>query len=242
MESLRRGLVPLTKRVGRASKQAITQLSAARLDSLARREDRAQRWVQGMRFQRVQMEATARGSPASSSVFATRRGIGRTSDGGIVDGRGREETGGGFRIQPARASPDTIFAHLDKCSIAPADGLRGRGASLSPGLDSHLSESQGGNLPSTLLETFPEACRLAVDAMCFWPYPSLGNKSLAQVIRFQRKEQTMVEESARRLAAGVDPGIVPARFLIGAARFAVDARLAPPAKIAENLYKELSRR
>jgi hypothetical protein len=101
---------------------------------------------------------------------------------------------------------------------------------------------KAGNLPSTLLETFPEACRLAVDAMCFRPYQSLGNKSLAQVIRFQRKEQTMVEESARRLAAGVDPGIVPARFLIGAARFAVDARLAPPAKIAENLYKELSRR
>jgi hypothetical protein len=101
---------------------------------------------------------------------------------------------------------------------------------------------EAGNIPASVLETFPDACRRAVDAMCFQPYPSLGNKSLAQVIRFQRKDQQMIEESARRLAAGVDPGIVPARFLIGAARFAVDSRLAPPAKVAENFYKELSRR
>ena len=45
-------------------------------------------------------------------------------------------------------------------------------------------------------------------------------RSRAQVIRFQPKDQTMVEEAARRLAAGTDPGILPARFLIGAARFA----------------------
>jgi hypothetical protein len=99
-----------------------------------------------------------------------------------------------------------------------------------------------GNIPQEILQTFTEACRLAVDAMCCQPYPSLGNKSLAQVIRFERKDQDMIEESARRLARNSDPGIIPSRFLIGAARFAVDARLASPAKIAENFYQELSRR
>ncbi len=99
-----------------------------------------------------------------------------------------------------------------------------------------------GDIPPALLDSFAEACALAVDAMCFRPYPTLGDKSLAQVIPFQPKEQTMIEEASRRLAAGNDPGIVPERFLIGAARFALDNRLAEPEAIAKNFYLELSRR
>jgi hypothetical protein len=97
-------------------------------------------------------------------------------------------------------------------------------------------------MPKGLLETFPEACRIAVDAMCFRKYPSLGAKSLAEVIRFGEKEQQMTEEAARRLAAGVDPGIIPARFLIGAARIAMDRKLARPGVIATKFYQELARR
>jgi len=93
-----------------------------------------------------------------------------------------------------------------------------------------------------LLETFPAACRLAVDAMCFRPYPSLGGKSFAQVVCFGEKERQMTEEAAGRLAAGVDPGIIPARFLIGAARIALDRKLARPGVIATKFYQELARR
>jgi hypothetical protein len=103
-------------------------------------------------------------------------------------------------------------------------------------------DPQAGSIPKAILESFPRACALAVDTMCLQPYPSLGNKSLAQVIRFGAKEQQMIEEAARRLAAGTDPGIVPARFLIGAARVAVDNRLARPGTVAENFYRELARR
>lgn len=101
---------------------------------------------------------------------------------------------------------------------------------------------RAGTIPDEVIETFPKACAHAVDAMCLKPFPSLGNKSLAQVIRFGRKEQQMIEEAARRLAAGTDPGIIPARFLIGAARVAIDGRLARPGALAENFYKELARR
>jgi len=99
-----------------------------------------------------------------------------------------------------------------------------------------------GDIPRSLLDSFAEACAVAVDTMCFRPYRGLGNKSLAQVIPFQPKEQKMVEEASRRLAAGTDPGIVPERFLIGAARFALDNRLARPGVIAKNFYLELARR
>ena len=101
---------------------------------------------------------------------------------------------------------------------------------------------RSGSIPRKVLATFPKACTLAVDTMCFRPFRSLGNKSLSQVIRFEKKDKAMIEESAKRIAAGVDPGIIPERFLIGAARIALDRRLARPGVITENFYSELVRR
>jgi len=96
------------------------------------------------------------------------------------------------------------------------------------------------SIPKALLRTFHEACPLAVDAMCYRPYRSLGNRSLAQVLNFGQKEQQMIEEASRRLAAGVDPGIIPERFLIGAVRMALDRRLARPEILTRNFYKALA--
>jgi hypothetical protein len=98
----------------------------------------------------------------------------------------------------------------------------------------------GGSIPAAVLRTFPKACALAVDAMCYRPYPSLGDKSLAQAIQFGKKEQEMVEEAAGRLSAGTDPGIIPERFTIGAARVAVRRRMAKPGIITGNFYKALA--
>jgi hypothetical protein len=97
-----------------------------------------------------------------------------------------------------------------------------------------------GNIPAAMIRTFPKACALAVDTMCFQPYPSLGDKSLAQVIQFGGKEQQMIEEAAGRLSRGTDPGIIPERFVISAARFALTRRLAPAGVIAKNFYKTLA--
>jgi len=76
--------------------------------------------------------------------------------------------------------------------------------------------------------------------MCYQPYRSLGNRSLAKVLNFGAKEQQMIEEAARRLAAGIDPGIIPERFLIGAVRFALNQRIARPGVITTNFYKALA--
>ena len=62
------------------------------------------------------------------------------------------------------------------------------------------------------------------------------------MIRFGPKEQQAIEEAAGRLAAGTDPGIIPERYLIGAARFALDNRLARSGQITKNFYLELARR
>jgi hypothetical protein len=100
--------------------------------------------------------------------------------------------------------------------------------------------SASDSIPEAILKSFTEACPAAVDAMCFQPYPSLGNRSLAQVLNFGAKEQQMIEEASRRLAAGVDPGIIPERFLIGAVRLALDRRLARPELLTRNFYKALA--
>lgn len=97
-----------------------------------------------------------------------------------------------------------------------------------------------GSIPQAVLKTFDEASRVAVDAMCYQTYPSLGNRSLAKVLNFGGKEQQMIEECSRRLAAGVDPGIIPERFLIGAVRIALDRRLARPEVLTKNFYRALA--
>lgn len=101
---------------------------------------------------------------------------------------------------------------------------------------------RAGVIPRDVLQTAPKAVPLVVDALCYQPFKEIGDRSLAQVYRFGQKEQRMVEECAQRLAAGDDPGIVPERFLIGAARYAIDNRMADPNKIREGFYRELARR
>ncbi|HZU01163.1 MAG TPA: hypothetical protein VFA10_15955, partial [Ktedonobacteraceae bacterium] len=98
------------------------------------------------------------------------------------------------------------------------------------------------DIPRPIMETFSRASELAVDTMAFQPYRQFGNKSLAQVLQFGPKEMAMIEHAGRQLAAGKEVGAVPARFLIGAARFALDHRLAAPQAITDNFYRTLGRR
>lgn len=99
-----------------------------------------------------------------------------------------------------------------------------------------------GTMPRAMLDSFPQAMRIVVDAMAFMPYEQLGGKSLAQAVKFEARDQGMVEQAGRRLAASRDPGIIPALFLIGAARWALDHKLARPEVIAKNFYRALVRR
>jgi hypothetical protein len=98
------------------------------------------------------------------------------------------------------------------------------------------------SMPPELIRTAPVAVPAVVDAVCFTPFPTLGGRSLRQVITFEPRHQLIIEEAASRLARGVDPGVVPERFLIGAVRVAVDRKLAAPEQLMRNFYVELSRR
>lgn len=99
-----------------------------------------------------------------------------------------------------------------------------------------------GDIPEPIKITFERASELAVDTMVFQPYRQFANQSMAQVLKFESKEMAMVEQAGRWLAAGRDIGTVPPRFMIGAARFALDNRLATPQVITDNFYRILGRR
>jgi hypothetical protein len=103
-------------------------------------------------------------------------------------------------------------------------------------------DPRSGSLPRALVDTFARAKSAVVDAMCFRDFSQLGGRSLAGTITFGVKEHQMTLEAAERLAAGTDPGIIPARLLIGSARAALDHGLARPGVITKNFYTELARR
>jgi hypothetical protein len=103
-------------------------------------------------------------------------------------------------------------------------------------------DPRAGLLPPRMLSIFPHVCAQVVDVVCYRPYRQLGGKSLASAVRFGAQEHAMVQEAAGRLATGNDPGIIPARFLIGAARTAFESQMTQPEVVKENFYKELARR
>ncbi len=98
------------------------------------------------------------------------------------------------------------------------------------------------DIPAPILSSFGRAAELAVDTMAFQPYRQLDGKSLARIIEFGPRQMALVEQAGRRLAAGEDPGTVPARFMVSAARFALDHRLATPQAITDTFYRMLGRR
>ena len=103
-------------------------------------------------------------------------------------------------------------------------------------------DPRGGTLPAALVNTFARANPAVVDALCFRNFAQLGGRSLAGTITYGAKEHQMTLEAAERLAGDNDPGIIPARFLIGSARAALDRGLARPGVITKNFYTELARR
>jgi len=156
-----------------------------------------------------------------------------------VIGRQREQT---TRYSPGGAHPTPYLRAFLSTDLLNRMGFVEDAKRYERGWRILYPDRSGLDIPEPLLRTAEVAVPIVVEAICFTRYPSLGNRSLAGVLRFAAKEQAMVDEAAARLARGTDPGIVPERFLIGAVRHAVERRLAPPERLMRNFYTELGRR
>jgi hypothetical protein len=111
------------------------------------------------------------------------------------------------------------------------------------GLWRRLYPEQGRDaIPSVVLDSFPQAVERVVSVIVYEAYPQLGGKSLHEVIPFKTIYLPMIQEAGQRLAGGTDPGIIPERFLVAAARYALERRLATPEQIHQNFYRALGNR
>ena len=156
-----------------------------------------------------------------------------------VVGRSRPNT---LTFTPGAPHPTPFLRTLISCELLRRMGFGDDAAEYRRAWLRLYPDPRSGDIPRPMLDTFEQACALVVDTVCYQPYEQLGKKTLAQVLRFEPKEQSMIEEAARRLSTGTDPGIVPERFLIGAARIAFDRKLARPDVITANFYRDLARR
>jgi hypothetical protein len=156
-----------------------------------------------------------------------------------VVGRSRPHT---LTFTPGAPHPTPFFRTLISCELLRRMGFSAEAAEYRGSWLRLYPSPRNGDIPKVMMDTFDEACARVVDTVCYRPYAQLGSKTLAQVLRFERKEQSMIEEAAGRLANGTDPGIVPERFLIGAARIAFDLKLARPGAITRHFYRALARR
>ena len=166
---------------------------------------------------------------------------GPASLGSLMDVVGRSQEAV-FGYNPSGPHPTPYLRTLISCELLKRMGFRRDAEEHARAWTRIYPNPYAGTIPRDVVSTFSKASPLAVDTMCFRPFRALGDRCLAQVMPFRPKDQTMVEEAARRLAAGVDPGIVPERYLIGASRVALDRRLARPGVIMKNFYAELTRR
>lgn len=96
-------------------------------------------------------------------------------------------------------------------------------------------------LPAVLRKDLPAQIAAAVEAMVMTAMPELGDRSMFDVARFEPKHAQVTAEGAVRLESGHSTGVLPERFLIGAARLALARGKASPETITRNFYATLER-
>jgi hypothetical protein len=156
-----------------------------------------------------------------------------------VVGRGRAST---VRYVPGGAHPTPYLRVLISLVLLRRIGLAGPADALESAWRRLYPDVGPDDVPRVLLASFPDAAELTVETVAFRPHPQLGGRRLTDILPFGPREEAMVELAGRRLAGGQDPGTVPLRFMVSAARWALDHRLATPQTLTDSFYRSLGRR
>jgi hypothetical protein len=143
---------------------------------------------------------------------------------------------------PHGVHPTPYLRLFLSCELLRRMGFAERAAEFRRAWSQLYPSPRGSSLPPKLLATADRAIPAVVEAVCYTPFTGLGGKALRDVIFFEPRHQAMIEEAGRRLAKGVDPGVVPERFMIGAVRSALDQGRAEPDRLMRNFYVQLARR
>jgi hypothetical protein len=83
------------------------------------------------------------------------------------------------------------------------------------------SPRRGHRIPPGLLRTAPRTIPQIVDEIAYQPRRNLGQRVLADVIRFSAADEREIRRAAAALHNGRTPADLPPRFLLSASRHAV---------------------
>ncbi|MCZ7660872.1 MAG: hypothetical protein M5U07_25025 [Xanthobacteraceae bacterium] len=86
---------------------------------------------------------------------------------------------------------------------------------------------RGHRLPRILVAEARRAIPAVVDEIAFQTRRALAERALASIIPFTREDQAAIRRGGLRLAQGRAPADLPPRFLVSAARYAIEAGLHP---------------
>ncbi|MEC4812576.1 MAG: hypothetical protein SAK29_04785 [Scytonema sp. PMC 1069.18] len=156
-----------------------------------------------------------------------------------VVGRSAADT---LRFNPESVHPTPYLRVLINLILLRRLGLNQMAADLTRVWKRLYPRITPNDIPLVFMKTFYPAAEMAVDTMVFQRYHQFGNKSMAEVVAFGPEHMEMIELAGQRLAMGKDPGTIPVRLMISAARFALDRQLANPQSITNNFYRILGRR
>ena len=143
------------------------------------------------------------------------------------------------RFSPTAVHPTSYVRPLINTELLRRIGFQSEADAFDAAWLSLYPRDLARRLPAALRDDFALAAREVVTALCFEPHAAYGGRRLADVVRFRPQDAVVVREAADRLGAGGNPGIVPERFLIAAARDALTRGVAPPEQIARNFYDAL---
>jgi hypothetical protein len=86
---------------------------------------------------------------------------------------------------------------------------------------------RGHRMPRVLLAEAKRAIPAVVDEIAFQTRRALAERALASVIPFSREDQATIRRGGLQLAQGRPPADLPPRFLVAAARYAIEAGMEP---------------
>ena len=99
-----------------------------------------------------------------------------------------------------------------------------------------------GRIPPQLIATATEIIPHVVDEVAYQPRRGLAQRSLVDVVPFAARDEQAIRRGASAIARGSLPDDLPARFAVGASRYAFEERMAEPTRIARTVLEGLAAR
>jgi hypothetical protein len=140
---------------------------------------------------------------------------------------------------PGGAHPTGYIRGLILAEMARRMGFERDGATIRGVWTSIYNPARGHRLPPHLLGTADVIVPMIVDEIAFQPRRNLGQRAVADIIRFTRDDEARIRRGGLQLARGQLPANLPPRFLVSASRYALQAG-GRPNKVSELVINHLA--